>query len=530
MHSLIPLACLLTVPAIVATAPADDPSTRLRAFENLLNTRDDAVIDRFIDEQLAPAYVREIGRDGARELLEELREKCGNFGGIMIQPLETEGFEVRLDSDRGEWTVRFELESASPYRVTGLSIEPFVREAGIEPFTWEDLGRRLDEYEAQGFGGSVLVCRDGQVVLHRGYGMSDPERGVPNEPDTIFAIGSTPIDFTRAAILLLEERGELSTADSITEYFEDVPRDKRAITLRHLMTGASGLANFHGIHGVDENLDLTYIDRDEAMRRIFAGELLFAPGEGDAHSHSAWGVLAAVVEIVSGTEYHEFLQRELFEPAGMTRTGPYPITLGFDESEVALGITPNGVGERNSPRHWGETSWLVTGSGGMVSTTIDLARWFRALADGRLLGDDATRRYWGGGVGQGGNDRGFVCTYVENPHNQSIVISNTHVEYRDVASQIGEGLARLVLDGGEAYSIGLAADLGDAQPTIVRVVKESPAARAGLRRGDVVVEACGLPSDEFAACLKDSARRGTKLDLVVDRDGDRVKVSIVPEK
>ncbi len=177
--------------------------------------------------------------------------------------------------------------------------------AEAAPLSWETLPAWLEAQAAAGFTGAVLVVRDGEVVVDRGYGPANRELGLPITPETIFATGSQPIDFTHAGILWLAQHGKLRLEDPITRYFEDVPADKRGITLEHLMTGGSGLADFHDVPS-DRDPDHWWIDRDEAMRRIFAQELLFAPGEGDEHSHSAWGVLAAVVEIASGERYQDF--------------------------------------------------------------------------------------------------------------------------------------------------------------------------------------------------------------------------------
>jgi CubicO group peptidase (beta-lactamase class C family) len=55
----------------------------------------------------------------------------------------------------------------------------------------------IDEYVAgEYFAGSVLVAKDGEVLLARGYGMADPERDIPNTPDTRFMIGSITKQFT----------------------------------------------------------------------------------------------------------------------------------------------------------------------------------------------------------------------------------------------------------------------------------------------------------------------------------------------
>ena len=63
------------------------------------------------------------------------------------------------------------------------------------------------------FMGTVLVARDGAVVLDKAYGMANLELEVPNTPDTKFRLGSITKQFTAAAILLLEERGKLKIDD-----------------------------------------------------------------------------------------------------------------------------------------------------------------------------------------------------------------------------------------------------------------------------------------------------------------------------
>lgn len=56
----------------------------------------------------------------------------------------------------------------------------------------------------------MLIARDGQVLLRKGYGLASLELGVPLEPDMVFPVGSITKSFTAAAILLLAERGQLA--------------------------------------------------------------------------------------------------------------------------------------------------------------------------------------------------------------------------------------------------------------------------------------------------------------------------------
>src|SRR5687768_9175716 len=63
--------------------------------------------------------------------------------------------------------------------------------------------------EAKTFMGTVLVARDGQVLVSRAYGFANLEWRIPNTPATKFRLGSITKQFTAASILLLEERGKL---------------------------------------------------------------------------------------------------------------------------------------------------------------------------------------------------------------------------------------------------------------------------------------------------------------------------------
>ena len=70
--------------------------------------------------------------------------------------------------------------------------------------------------QSGGFSGTVLVARDGEPILRRGYGMANLEHDVPNTPETKFRLGSLTKQFTAAAVLILQEQGKL-----------DVPRRSR---------------------------------------------------------------------------------------------------------------------------------------------------------------------------------------------------------------------------------------------------------------------------------------------------------------
>jgi CubicO group peptidase (beta-lactamase class C family) len=283
------------------------------------------------------------------------------------------------------------------------------------------------------------------MVLDRGYGLANRAQGMSNTSETIFDIGSTPISFTRAAVLKLVDLGILELDAPISRYLPDVPHDKARITIDHLMSGESGLTNFHHIPGVDDDYDLSNIDRGEAIRRILGQQLLFEPGESRAHSHSAFGLLAAIIEIVSGDSYRDFLATHFFEPAGMTHTGFYGDSQ-FAEEAYAVGYGSSDVGRINIPMHWGPTSWLVMGGGGMVSNPADLRRFIEYIREGGLS-DAARVIFFVNGVLAGGTDRGFLCMLSDVPDTTFYVCSNAHEQHGDRAMAVVRALAMMVRGG-----------------------------------------------------------------------------------
>src|SRR5881392_2712587 len=91
---------------------------------------------------------------------------------------------------------------------------------------------------------SVAVLRGDSVVLARGYGYANAEHRVPATDSTVYQSGSVGKQFTAAAIVMLAEQGRLSLDDSITRFLPDGPATWRGITIRHLLTHTSGIADY----------------------------------------------------------------------------------------------------------------------------------------------------------------------------------------------------------------------------------------------------------------------------------------------
>jgi CubicO group peptidase (beta-lactamase class C family) len=278
-------------------------------------------------------------------------------------------------------------QAQAPVQGTGAaSCRITVRDTVANDRVARDLATLLSRYEGFGFSGSVLVIRRGEVLLNRGYGRADTERRIRNRPETLYDIGSIAKTFTAAAILDLEARGLLSLEDRLSRFFPDVPPDKQAITVHQLLTHTAGFP-----------LDVEHAgggpaDTDEQLlAKILSAPLRHAPGAGYHYSSVGYGVLALIVERVSGRSWQAYVRERLVDRAGLRHTylwgedRPRGTVLargyiGASEDEVR----PEPPVEQSaaSTHLWGKH---MLGSVGLFSTVGDLYLWWCALRSDRLL-------------------------------------------------------------------------------------------------------------------------------------------------
>ena len=162
--------------------------------------------------------------------------------------------------------------------------------------------------------------------------------------------------------------------------------------------------------------------------------LLAEPGMVYTPSHSGYGLLAAIVEIISDMSYEAFLEKNFFKPMGLKNTGPYGNEVRYKSQEMAVGYMKQ-VSQPNIPTQWGNTSWLIKGSGGMVSTPLDLYKWHKQLKKGNYLSSKSKKEYGfrSRGSSRGGSERGYFTACSKDPDNMVVVCSNSlGTEYSDI--------------------------------------------------------------------------------------------------
>jgi CubicO group peptidase (beta-lactamase class C family) len=285
----------------------------------------------------------------------------------------------------------------------GATIQAVAQQPDAQPPSDAHLTTRVDEYmqrmAALGYNGGVLVIRNGKTVFERSYGMANRAAGVAADNATVYNLGSITKQFTAAAILRLEELGQLRTSDSVGRFFPGAPADKRGITLHQLLTHTAGFASDYS------PTDYEPTTRDEYVRRMFAATLRSKPGTTFSYANSGYSLLAAIVELQTGKEYDLALRDLVLKPAGMLETG-YKLP-AWPARRIAHGYQDG--------RDWGTIVdrisveggpfWSLRGNGGLHTTMGDMAKWDAALNDSRMLTDSSRRKFMTGYVNEGPQGR-----------------------------------------------------------------------------------------------------------------------------
>ncbi len=228
------------------------------------------------------------------------------------------------------------------------------------------------------FSGSVLIAKKGKVLLSKGYGMANYSYDVPNRPDTKFKLASVSKQFTAMAILILEEKGKLSTEDKLSKYIKDYPNGDK-ISLYNLITHTSGIKEVTSLPFFDSisSQPHTLLQMISYTKDL---PLDFEPGSKHQYSNSGYVLLTYIIEQVSGKSYGEFMQEAIFKPLGMKNSGLY------NNSEVMKNFAMGYHSDENVLENVEFVHMSIpSGAGALYSTVEDLFLWDQALYTEKLV-------------------------------------------------------------------------------------------------------------------------------------------------
>lgn len=175
---------------------------------------------------------------------------------------------------------------------------------------------------------SLAVVKDGEIVYHRAFGLSDGPNNVPAGPDSVYHWWSVTKMFTATAIFQLQEQGRLDIDDPVAKYlsFFDVQypsAGSQAITIRHLLNHSSGLPdNVPAVIGWMHLEGQPRPDQTALLQKELPNysKLIFEPGTKSQYTNVGYMVLGAIIEQVSGQTYEDYVVEHILQPLAMERT------------------------------------------------------------------------------------------------------------------------------------------------------------------------------------------------------------------
>ena len=290
----------------------------------------------------------------------------------------------------------------------------------------EQLTRFLDSLDQKGIAGTAFaVMHEGKLVCEHYHGMADRTAGKPIGPDTIYRLFSMTKVFTNVALMQLYEKGAFILSDPLSNYLPEfadmqVVRNKpngqvelrpakHPIQIADIMGMTAGMtyagADGYASQVLTENLRKleeekpNYTTRDYA-RAVAASPLAYEPGTHWRYS-TAHEVVGALIEVLSGERFSEYVDRHICRPLGLRDTFFHAPKELLDARLAHLYRTEGpdaGAEITERDKLYSMESKMDRGGAGMCSTLADYLRFADTLTQGgtstdgvRILGSETLR-------------------------------------------------------------------------------------------------------------------------------------------
>ena len=290
-------------------------------------------------------------------------------------------------------------------------------------------------------GAAVAVIEDGEIVKLEGYGQANLEWAAPVTADTPFQTASASKVFAGVVLMRLVEQGAVSLDDPIAKFFEGAPPSWEAITVRHLASHTSGLAEVRG--------RAASLTTQEVAAEAMKQDLAYPTGTESRYGLTDFVVMTAIMETVSGLSYPDLVRREVVEPLGLTHTG---FSLLQETGPVrAAEVMPGRArvyGWRAGVQRDEEFLYPLHAyaAGGLYSSARDIATLMAALENGRLLTPESFALLTSPAKLNDGRDGGFGVGWTFDRYNGLTTVGHTGgPALADVMYVPSEGLTVIAL-------------------------------------------------------------------------------------
>ena len=258
-------------------------------------------------------------------------------------------------------------------RTKNLGVSVIFLLSFVCPVAGQDLTTKVADYmnaqvNVNDFRGSILIAQGGKVLVSKAYDSASSTTAASSHGAKRYSLGPIAKQFTAAAILQLQAKGDLQLQDSVCKYIPECPTDWQPIKLFNLLLQTDGIPEI--TRSSDNRKTASPGGFSRVLMRIEDRSLKFRPGEKFKYGNSGYVVLSAVIERISGEPYPEYLREHIFMPLGMQDTGHAEGTHIGRDSNYRQNREPGGDQ--------------------LYSTVKDLYRWDRELYGGRTISKQLT--------------------------------------------------------------------------------------------------------------------------------------------
>jgi len=253
-------------------------------------------------------------------------------------------------------------------------------------------------------GVTVMVARRGQIAWFDALGRQNPAASAPMTLDSIFRIFSMTKPIVSVGVMMLLEEGHFLLNDPIAKYIPEFSNQKvgvenngkldlvplaRPITIQDLLRHTSGITYDHTGNGLvqqlyqQSRLRSRKITNAEHATMVAGMPLMCQPGAEWNYSRST-DVLGRLIEVVSGKSLSAFLTERILAPLQMAETAFHAGAENADRLAEPFPADP-WTGEKVQLFNMLEKPVMESGGGGLVSTTMDYARFCQMLLNGGVL-------------------------------------------------------------------------------------------------------------------------------------------------
>jgi putative ATP-binding cassette transporter len=173
---------------------------------------------------------------------------------------------------------------------------------------------------------SVLVIKNGTVILKKSYGWADVDQKKKVTNNTFFEIGSNSKAFTAMGILYLVQHGKIKLSAPVTAYlpwFKMQYDSKKSglttpvITVGELLHHTSGIP-FSSIDQIKTDAGSNPLET--TVRRLLNVRLAALPGDRFDYATLNYDILGLLIEKVSGQSYPAFIKQNILQPMALQQT------------------------------------------------------------------------------------------------------------------------------------------------------------------------------------------------------------------